>query len=114
MSNAAVTPSMRAVAWNVHFTIGEDEDPGAFAGVYQVPGSNLVTFRNVCDELRLCFECPYDISNNESESLSQSTIPTAEQDTFRSETRSHASAEEAQSSLRVSEQTISVRVDFTH
>jgi hypothetical protein len=67
MSNATVTPSMRAVAWNVHFTIGEDEDPGAFAGIHQVPGSNLVTFRNVCDELRLCFECPYDISDNENE-----------------------------------------------
>ncbi|KAH7184509.1 hypothetical protein DER44DRAFT_803108 [Fusarium oxysporum] len=67
MSNATVTPSMRAVAWNVHFTIGEDEDPGAFAGIHQVPGSNLVTFRNVCDELRLCFECPYDISDNEND-----------------------------------------------
>ncbi|CVL07240.1 uncharacterized protein FMAN_15347 [Fusarium mangiferae] len=67
MSNATVTPSMRAVAWNVHFTIGEDEDPGAFAGIYQVPGSDLVTFRNVCDELRLCFEYPYDIPDNENE-----------------------------------------------
>jgi hypothetical protein len=67
MSSATVTSSMRAVAWNVHFTIGEDEDPGAFAGIYQVPGSNLVTFRDVCDELRLCFEYPYDISENENE-----------------------------------------------
>ncbi|KAF5547491.1 hypothetical protein FNAPI_8520 [Fusarium napiforme] len=67
MSNATVMPLMRAVAWNVHFTIGEDEDPGAFAGIYQVPGSDLVTFRNVCDELRLCFECPYDTSDNENE-----------------------------------------------
>ncbi|KAJ4246863.1 hypothetical protein NW762_013415 [Fusarium torreyae] len=56
MSNAAVTPSMRAVAWNVHFTIGQEEDPGAFAGIYQAPGSDLVTFRNVYEELRLCFE----------------------------------------------------------
>lgn len=32
-------PLMRAVAWNVHFTIGEDEDPGAFAGIYQVLGT---------------------------------------------------------------------------
>ncbi|PNP52590.1 hypothetical protein FNYG_15832 [Fusarium nygamai] len=84
MSNATVTPSMRAVAWNVHFTIGEDEDPGAFAGIHQVPGSNLVTFRNVCDELRLCFECPYDTSDNENDkswtyiafSLNQDNSPT--------------------------------------
>ncbi|KAK5631379.1 hypothetical protein RRF57_007093 [Xylaria bambusicola] len=60
MSSAAITPSMRAVGWNIHFIIGREEDPGAFAGVYQVPGSDLVTFRNVCDELRLCFEFPND------------------------------------------------------
>ncbi|KAH6872056.1 hypothetical protein B0T10DRAFT_449948 [Thelonectria olida] len=58
MSSAAITPSMRAVGWNVHFTIGQEEDPGAFAGIYQVPGSNLLTFRQVCDELSLCFEFP--------------------------------------------------------
>ncbi|KAG8410246.1 hypothetical protein J3458_017962 [Metarhizium acridum] len=56
MTSAAVTPSMRAVAWNVHFTIGEEEDSGAFAGIFQVSGSDLITFRDVCDELRLCFE----------------------------------------------------------
>lgn len=60
MSSAAVTPSMRAVGWNVHFTIGQEDDPGAFAGIYQVPDSNLVTFRDVCNELRLCFEFPRD------------------------------------------------------
>ncbi|KAF5019179.1 hypothetical protein F66182_8829 [Fusarium sp. NRRL 66182] len=85
MSNAAVTPSMRAVAWNIHFTIGKDEDPGAFAGIYQVPGSDLVTFRNVCDELRLCFEYPCTISDEEDEetwssiafSLSQDNSPSS-------------------------------------
>ncbi|KAG5931308.1 hypothetical protein E4U59_000425 [Claviceps monticola] len=67
MPNAAITPSMRAVAWNVHFTIGGNVDPVTFAGIYQVPGSNLVTFRDVCDELRLCFECPYDGSQSDNE-----------------------------------------------
>jgi hypothetical protein len=65
MSSAAVTPSMRAVGWNVHFTIGQEEDPGAFAGLYQAAGSDLVTFRHVCDELRLCFEFPNDATRSE-------------------------------------------------
>ncbi|RSL98614.1 hypothetical protein CDV31_012516 [Fusarium ambrosium] len=67
MSSAAVTPSMRAVGWNVHFTIGREEDPGAFAGIYQAAGSDLVTFRNVCDELRLCFEFPSDAARSEND-----------------------------------------------
>ncbi|RSL87568.1 hypothetical protein CEP52_015484 [Fusarium oligoseptatum] len=67
MSSAAVTPSMRAVGWNVHFTIGWEEDPGAFAGIYQAAGSDLVTFRNVCDELRLCFEFPSDAARSEND-----------------------------------------------
>ncbi|KAJ2995682.1 hypothetical protein NUW58_g1202 [Xylaria curta] len=66
MSSSAVTHSMRAVGWNVHFTIGQEEDPGAFAGIYQAVGSNLVTFRDVCDELRLCFEFPNDAARGES------------------------------------------------
>ncbi|KAH7007457.1 hypothetical protein EDB80DRAFT_645810 [Ilyonectria destructans] len=67
MSSTAATPSMRAVGWNVHFTIGNDEDPGAFAGIYQAAGSDLVTFRHVCDELRLCFELPNDTARSESD-----------------------------------------------
>ncbi|KAI3335382.1 hypothetical protein F4824DRAFT_511001 [Ustulina deusta] len=66
MSSAAITPSMRAVGWNVHFTIGQEEDPGAFAGIYQAAGSDLVTFRHVCDELRLCFEFPNDAARSDS------------------------------------------------
>ncbi|GAW22550.1 hypothetical protein ANO14919_120900 [Xylariales sp. No.14919] len=65
MAGAAITPSMRAVGWNVHFTIGQEEDPGAFAGIYQDAGSDLVTFRDVCDELRLCFEFPKDAERRE-------------------------------------------------
>ncbi|KAF2967492.1 hypothetical protein GQX73_g6123 [Xylaria multiplex] len=59
MSDSAVTTHRRARAWNVRFTIGS-----RIAGIYQVPGSKLVTFRDVCDELRLCFEFPGEKSGN--------------------------------------------------
>lgn len=67
MSSAAITPSTRAVGWNVHFTIGREEDPGSFAGIYQPAGSDLVTFRDVCDELRLCFQFRKDDVQRESD-----------------------------------------------
>ncbi|KAH7189784.1 hypothetical protein BKA60DRAFT_586791 [Fusarium oxysporum] len=54
MANTSVTPGMRAAGWNVVFSVGNTSHK--FAGIYQVRGSNLVTFRNVIDELRLCFE----------------------------------------------------------
>ncbi|KAJ8122012.1 hypothetical protein O1611_g9951 [Lasiodiplodia mahajangana] len=63
---SAVTPGMRAAGWNVLFTIGPEKDPCAFAGIYQVVGSNLVTFRDVCGELRLCFEFPNHVTRDES------------------------------------------------
>ncbi|KAI1129762.1 hypothetical protein F5Y10DRAFT_276545 [Nemania abortiva] len=60
MSGTGITPNRRAVGWNVQFTIGRNTKPQAFAGIYQVPDSDLVTFRDVCDELCLCFEFPDD------------------------------------------------------
>ncbi|KAI0864198.1 hypothetical protein F4860DRAFT_529744 [Xylaria cubensis] len=54
--SATVTPSMRIAGWNVEFTIGSSKYPDTFAGIYQDPSSNLVTFRDVCDEMRLCFD----------------------------------------------------------
>ncbi|KAF2967069.1 hypothetical protein GQX73_g6499 [Xylaria multiplex] len=63
---SAVTPGMRAAGWNVLFTIGPERDPCAFAGIYQVVGSDLVTFRDVCNELRLCFEFPNNVTRDES------------------------------------------------
>lgn len=63
---SAVTPGMRAAGWNVLFTIGPEKDPCAFAGIYQVVGSNLVTFRDVCGELRLCFELPNNVTCDKS------------------------------------------------
>ncbi|KAI0868414.1 hypothetical protein GGS24DRAFT_482490 [Hypoxylon argillaceum] len=58
MSSSAIIPPIRAHGWNVYFTTGRGANPDAFAGIYQAPGSDLVTFRHVCDELRLCFEFP--------------------------------------------------------
>ncbi|KAM3513533.1 hypothetical protein MY11210_002820 [Beauveria gryllotalpidicola] len=54
--SAAVTASMRAVGWNVHFTIGPGSYPLTFAGVYQNPRKPTVKFADVCAELALCFE----------------------------------------------------------
>lgn len=54
MANAAVTPPMRVHGWNVYFLAGQS--PFHFTGLFQAEGSDLVTFRDVVDELRLCFE----------------------------------------------------------
>ncbi|KAI0858164.1 hypothetical protein F4860DRAFT_486949 [Xylaria cubensis] len=62
MSNSEVTIYRRAQAWNVCFKIGRRT-----AGIYQVPGSNLITFRDVCDELRLCYEFPGEKSGNDND-----------------------------------------------
>ncbi|KAI0855801.1 hypothetical protein F4860DRAFT_529903 [Xylaria cubensis] len=48
-----VTPAVRVEGWNVKFTIGAEAR--VFAGIYQVVDSKFITFRNVCEELRLCF-----------------------------------------------------------
>lgn len=62
MASAAVTPPMRVAGWNVHLLAGYR--PCLFAGVYQAPGSDLLTFRDVFDELRLCFEPPWTDDTN--------------------------------------------------
>ncbi|WJG35812.1 uncharacterized protein FOBCDRAFT_251859 [Fusarium oxysporum Fo47] len=54
MSVATVTPTMREAGWNVTFHVGRNS--WKFAGLFQAPGSDLVTFCDVIDELRLCFE----------------------------------------------------------
>ncbi|POR32471.1 Uncharacterized protein TPAR_07325 [Tolypocladium paradoxum] len=69
MANVAVTPPMRVHGWNVHFLAGQNSFH--FAGLFQAEGSDLVTFRDVVDELRLCFEftdavpCRPENDNNE-------------------------------------------------
>ncbi|KAI0193926.1 hypothetical protein EV127DRAFT_360258 [Xylaria flabelliformis] len=65
---STITPGIRAAGWNVLFTIGRGKDPCAFAGIYQVVGSDFVTFRDVCDELRLCFKFPKDVTGDETDS----------------------------------------------
>ncbi|KAJ8128591.1 hypothetical protein O1611_g5043 [Lasiodiplodia mahajangana] len=64
----SATPTTRASGWNVRLTIGSEQDPRAFAGIYQAAGSNLVTFRDVCNELRLCFEFPKNNTSGEGSS----------------------------------------------
>ncbi|KAI0545109.1 hypothetical protein F4679DRAFT_588838 [Xylaria curta] len=57
MTSATITPIVRELSWNVNFTVGEKATPSdRFAGIYQVPGKHIVTFRDVCHELWLCFE----------------------------------------------------------
>ncbi|KAF4979687.1 hypothetical protein FZEAL_4146 [Fusarium zealandicum] len=56
MSNAAVTPQMRAHGWNISFLA--DVNASQFAGVFQNHCNGFLTFRDVVDELRLCFELP--------------------------------------------------------
>ncbi|KAI1171941.1 hypothetical protein F4777DRAFT_563608 [Nemania sp. FL0916] len=68
---ATVTPSMRTAGWNVKFTIGSGEDPEVFAGIYQAPSKDLVTFNDICDELRLCFDMAY----GESSKITEDTWP---------------------------------------
>ncbi|KAF5668730.1 hypothetical protein FDENT_11738 [Fusarium denticulatum] len=56
MSNTTVTPRMRSYGWNTHLVA----TPRAFhfAGVYQHHDNAFMTFRDIIDELRLCFELP--------------------------------------------------------
>ncbi|KAH6872051.1 hypothetical protein B0T10DRAFT_541375 [Thelonectria olida] len=46
----------RALGWNVHLLCGPESD--RFAGLFHLPGSNSLTYRDVVNELRLCFEIP--------------------------------------------------------
>ncbi|KAI1120151.1 hypothetical protein F5Y10DRAFT_259000 [Nemania abortiva] len=62
---SSATPATRVAGWNVKFTIGPEKNPRAFAGIYQAVGSYLVTFRDVCNELRLCFEFPNDTDSDD-------------------------------------------------
>ncbi|KAF5567956.1 hypothetical protein FPHYL_3019 [Fusarium phyllophilum] len=66
MATSAITPECRALGWNVVFYCGRF--PRKFAGIFQAEGSDLITFRDVVDEMRLCFQfqaADTVISNNE-------------------------------------------------
>ncbi|TQV92473.1 hypothetical protein V2A60_007161 [Cordyceps javanica] len=56
---AAVAASVRAVGWNVLFTVGPDHDDGfppSFAGIHQNPREPTATFADMRAELALCFD----------------------------------------------------------
>ncbi|KAG8665234.1 uncharacterized protein FPOAC1_013213 [Fusarium poae] len=54
MSNASTTPRMRSYGWNFHLVATSKSCH--FAGLYQDPDNGFLTFRDLVDELRLCFE----------------------------------------------------------
>ncbi|KPM37528.1 hypothetical protein AK830_g9067 [Neonectria ditissima] len=54
MMSAAITPQFRILGWNIHLLCGPEEDH--FAGLYHPPGSNNLTYRDIINELRLCFD----------------------------------------------------------
>lgn len=54
MANTTVSPQMRARGWNIHLLAGTEH----FAGLYHHPGSDTLRYRDMIDELRLCFELP--------------------------------------------------------
>ncbi|KAG5807126.1 hypothetical protein H9Q74_000381 [Fusarium xylarioides] len=56
MSNTTVTPRMRSYGWNTHFVA--TSSAFHFAGVYQHHDNAFLTFRDIVNELRLCFELP--------------------------------------------------------
>ncbi|KAF5019748.1 hypothetical protein F66182_8233 [Fusarium sp. NRRL 66182] len=56
MSNAAVTSYMRTYGWNVYLLA--NSNAFHFAGVYQHHENPLLTFNDLVDELKLCFELP--------------------------------------------------------
>lgn len=73
----SVTSPMRMHGWNVHFLA----TPSAvhFAGLLQLDGSNMVSFRDALAELRLCFDLPgvgggIDPDNDDSDSDPWSNI----------------------------------------
>ncbi|KND92899.1 hypothetical protein TOPH_02407 [Tolypocladium ophioglossoides CBS 100239] len=54
MSDASVTPPMRVHGWNIHFLAASSGFH--FAGLFQPEGSDMITYRDVLGELRLCFD----------------------------------------------------------
>ncbi|KAF5121114.1 hypothetical protein E5D57_013450 [Metarhizium anisopliae] len=56
MSSAGVTREFRTLGWNVHILCGPESD--RFAGLFHPPGSNSLTYRDIVNELRLCFDIP--------------------------------------------------------
>lgn len=62
MASAAVTPRLRTLGWNVHLLYGPEGEH--FAGLFHPPGSDSLSYRDVIQELRLCFDLLYDADAN--------------------------------------------------
>ncbi|KAH6972629.1 hypothetical protein EDB80DRAFT_876693 [Ilyonectria destructans] len=58
MSSAAMTPTMRTLGWNIELLATRGDI--LIAGVFQPDQNTFMTFRDVVDEMRLCFEIPHD------------------------------------------------------
>lgn len=52
--DTSTTPGMRSEGWNLHLLATSSAE--SFAGLYQHPGNQFLTFRDLVDELRLCFD----------------------------------------------------------
>ncbi|PNY23259.1 Uncharacterized protein TCAP_06814 [Tolypocladium capitatum] len=65
MSSAAVAPYMRAHGWNIHFLAGPYQD--RFAGLFHPPDSNTLSYRDIINEFRLCFQIAQNIGPSDDE-----------------------------------------------
>lgn len=54
MTSTTVTPRARVLGWNIHLLAGTER----FAGLYHPPGSDTLRYRDMIDEIRLCFKPP--------------------------------------------------------
>lgn len=60
MASAAINPAARVRGWNVELVRELGGSP--FAGIFQ-PANGDVTFRDIVQEMRLCFEFPQESSD---------------------------------------------------
>lgn len=58
MSSSTVTPTMRTLGWNIELLATRGDI--LFAGTFQPDQNAFMTFRDIVDEMRLCFEIPHD------------------------------------------------------
>lgn len=68
MANAAVTPQMRVHGWNMQLLAGPTGLN--FAGLYLHDGNDSLTYRDILDEILLCFHLPIHNPRLDSDGLS--------------------------------------------
>ncbi|RSL84329.1 hypothetical protein CDV31_016718 [Fusarium ambrosium] len=71
MSNASVTPQMRVSGWNIHLLAG----PAGFnfAGIYLHGENTSYTYRDLLEEILLCFEPPANPAGFETDGFATTT-----------------------------------------